>query len=88
VSAVVESLEQEHGCWTKEYWLCQSEGYRVESDDGHLGYIEEVVWAPDGSYPLALRVRAVSGERDVITVTTEDVLDVCPLVERILVRAG
>ena len=89
MSAVVEKLkvDLEHGCWTAEYLLAHCEGYRVESNEGKLGYVEEVVWAPDGSEPLALRVRTGFDERGLITIMIEGVLELHPNGELIVVRA-
>ena len=86
MTTTVERLEEEHDCWTDGYWLRHAEWFRVESDEECLGYVEEVVWAPDRVEPLALRVRTRDGESGVVIVMMEDVLDVRPRAERILSR--
>lgn len=48
-------------CWSADYLLGHCESFRVESVAGRLGYVEEVVWAPDGSKPIALRVSNARG---------------------------
>lgn len=86
MSHVVEKpIEQ--SCWTANYLLAHCEGYRVESNEDMLGYVEGVVRAPDGIEPLALRVRRVSGERGIFTVGLESVLELHPNSELIVVRA-
>lgn len=85
MSAVKVDLED--SCWTAEYLLAHCERYRVESNEGKLGYVEEVIWAPDGSEPLALRVRTGFGSGGVVTIVVEDVLELHPNGERIVVRA-
>ncbi len=77
----------EHSCWTANHLIAHCEGFRVESNEGKLGYVEEVVWAPDGSEPLALRVRSASGERGLVTMVLEGVLELHPNSELIVVRA-
>lgn len=76
MSAVMTDLE--HSCWTAEYLLAHCERYRVESNEGQLGYVEEVIWAPDGSEPLALRVRTGFGEGGLVTIMVGDVLELHP----------
>lgn len=85
MSAVTADLE--HSCWTADHLLAHCEGFRVESSKGTLGYVEEVVWARDGSEPLALHVRTGFGERGLVTLVIEDVLELHPKGERIVVRA-
>lgn len=77
----------EHSCWTADYLLAHCEGFRVESSEGTLGYVEEIVWARDRSEPLALRVRSGFGEQGLVTLVIEDVLGLHPKGERIVVRA-
>ena len=57
-------------CWTSEYLLAHCERYRVESDVGTLGYVDEVILSADGREALGLWERernairaAVSGRR-------------------------
>jgi hypothetical protein len=71
--------------WTLEHLLAHCEGYRVESPEGEHGYVEEVVWEPDGSKPVALRVRI--GCSEPIEVFLDDVLELRPQGERIIVQA-
>jgi len=81
------NVDLEDSCWTAEYLLAHCERYRVESNEGKLGYVEEVIWTPDGSEPLALRVRTGVGSGGPVTIMVEDVLELHPKGERIVVRA-
>jgi hypothetical protein len=71
----------EHSCWSRDYLIAHCEGFRVESDEGTLGYVEEIV-----AEPLALRVRSGSGDQDVVTIAIEDATELHPDGERIVVR--
>jgi hypothetical protein len=88
VSAALEGTDREAGFWSDDYWLAHSEGYCAETMDGRLGYVEEVVLAPGGEEVFALLVDTGFGDRGVVTVTSEDVLEVDVSGERILLRAG
>lgn len=68
-----------------QYWLGHCEGYRVETLAGHLGYVEEVVWAPDDSEPVGLKVRATQGTCGLIVLTVGQIEEIIPLAERIVV---
>jgi uncharacterized protein CbrC (UPF0167 family) len=74
--------------WTDEYWLCHCEGFRVDTPDGHLGFVEEIVWSDDGAKPIALRVRSSFGRRGLVTVGIDDVVEVPQDGSSILVRAS
>ena len=80
------TIDLEHSCWTAEYLLDHCERYRVESADGRLGFVEEVVRSRDCE-PVALRVRSVRGALPLVIVPMADVLEVHPHGERIVVRA-
>lgn len=80
----------EHSCWSAEYLLTHCEGYRVESPRGIRGYVELIVRAPDQSKPGALLVRPASHGTRPFLITTDDVLELCPDTESIVVleRSG
>jgi hypothetical protein len=80
-------VSQEHSCWTADYLLGHCEDYRVESKEGRLGSVEEVVWSPDGSEPLAFRVGTGYQGEGLVTIAMEDVIELHPDGEWILVRA-
>jgi hypothetical protein len=76
----------ERTCWSTEYLLAHCEGYRVESAQGTLGHVEDVLQDPSYGVwgePVALRVRTDTG---VLTVPIEDVLELYPNEKRVVVR--
>ena len=77
----------EHSCWSATYLLAHCGGYRVESARGIRGYVEEIVKAPDESKPVALSVRPASHGTRPFLIPTDDVLELCPDTESIVVRA-
>jgi hypothetical protein len=77
----------EHSCWSAEYLLAHCEGYRVESAGGTRGYVEEIVSAPDESRPLALLVRPAAGRSGLFVIPTDNVLELRPDTESLVVRA-
>jgi hypothetical protein len=80
--------EQEHGeeCWTREYWLDHCEGFGVESPQGRIGWVDEIVRAAESDEPVALIVRGgVGAERGTFVVPVEQIRELHPLVERIVV---
>jgi hypothetical protein len=74
-----------HACWTPEYVLAHCERYRIETEGGHLGYVDQVVLAPNGREAARLVVRTAEGDR--IAVAVAEVLELHPSGERIVVRA-
>ena len=71
--------------WTSEYCLDHCEGYRVETSDGHLGFVEEVVWDPELGEPTELLIRKSHDAFGLVVVPTERVSNVRPEAEEILV---
>jgi hypothetical protein len=78
------TVESEHRCWNTAYLFAHCEGYRVESDEETLGYVEEVVSSTDGSEPLALRVVGDGGR---VMVTLGDAIALHPDGETIVVQS-
>ena len=70
-------------CWTDEYWLTQCRGFRVSAPGGHVGYVEEVLLAAEGTSPAAIVVR---GERAIL-VPAQEIIDVLPGEERVVLRS-
>jgi hypothetical protein len=79
-------VHPEENIWTIEYLLVHCQGYRVESAEGRLGYVEEVVQDPQWGIwgePVSLRVRTDAG---ILAIPIEDVLDLHPNGKRLVVR--
>jgi hypothetical protein len=79
---VTYPTQQEASCWTHEYLLRHCEGYRVDSPDGHHGYVEEIVLLPDEDTPTGFLVRGGSG---LTFVSVDQIRDFSPGAQRILV---
>jgi PRC-barrel domain len=73
--------------WTDDFWLRHCEGFRVETLDRHLGYVEDIVCSDSTGAPLALRVRRSFGPGGVIAVPVDDVLELHQGGGSIVVRA-
>ena len=78
----VDELERADECWTRDYWLRHCEGYGVESPAGRIGHVDEVVRTGASDEPVALVVR---GDRETFVVRVEEIREIRPTVERILV---
>jgi hypothetical protein len=72
------------GSCTDAFWLAHSEGFRVETPAGRLGYVEEVLSERGSGEVLALRVRTRGGVQYVVAA---DVVELRPERELILARA-
>ena len=66
------------------YWLCRCEGFRVDGPEGRIGLVEAVMFRIRPDEPDALIVRAGMFGRRLVIVPIEDVADVVPRRERIL----
>ena len=66
------------------YWLCRAEGFRVDSPEGRFGLVEAVMFRVRPDEPDALIVRAGVLGRRLAIVPIEDVADVLPRKERIV----
>lgn len=71
--------------WTSDYWLGHCEGFRVDSPDGRVGIVELVLGKEDE--PVALAVREGLFALHTIVVPIEDVAEVQPYAERIILRS-
>ncbi len=65
------------------YWLCRSEGFRVDSPEGRFGLVEAVMFRVRPDWPDALIVRAGVLARRLVIVPIESVRDVAPRKKRI-----
>lgn len=68
------------------YWLCRSEGFRVDSPDGRFGLVEAVMFRTRPDEPDALIVRAGVLGRRLVIVPIQDVEEVLPRKERIVLK--
>lgn len=66
------------------YWLCRCEGFRVESPEGRFGLVEAVMFRVRPDEPDALIVRAGVLGRRLVIVPIEDVADIAPRRERVI----
>jgi hypothetical protein len=69
------------------YWLRTCQGFRVDSDNGRIGVVEEVRFSP-GKKPQALAVRTGLFRTRVEIVPVSDVERVIPRKKRVLLRAA
>ena len=84
-----KNVERGHEAWTRDHWLRHCEGYSVEAPDGQVGYVEKVVLAPGEGAPAAFTVRTGFGlGRRLVVLPIEDVREICPSQEKILVATG
>jgi hypothetical protein len=69
---------------SRYYWLCRSEGFRVDSPEGRFGLVEAVMFRRRPDEPDALVVRAGVLGRRLVLVPIADVADVVPRRERVV----
>ena len=69
------------------YWLRTCEGFRVESNDGPSGIVEEVCLSAGGQ-PEALAVRTGLFRSRLLLVPIDDVEEVLPQRKRVLLRSA
>ena len=70
----------------QEYWLAHCEGYRVDSDTGPVGLVDEVCSTPAG-HPDLLVLRTGRLGRRRLLVAAEEVMAVAPREGRVVVRS-
>ena len=70
----------------QDYRLAHCEGYRVDSNAGEVGRVEEV-WSALGEHPDLLVLRTGRFGRRRLLLPTEEVLSVLPWEARIVVRS-
>ena len=63
------------------YWLAHCEGFRVEADEGTIGFVESVSTGPEGEPMLAVRA-GVLGRR-VLVIPAGSVAFIVPRAQRI-----
>lgn len=70
------------------YWLDHCQGFRVDAHEGRVGLVEEVVSTSESGHADAIVVRAGLLGRRLVLVPVEDVGEVTPRRERIVLRSG
>src|SRR5712691_5655915 len=73
---------------TFDYWLCRCQGFRVDSPEGRVGFVEEVRYRSRVDRPDALAVRAGRVGRHLLIVPVDEVADIAPREERIVLRSA
>jgi hypothetical protein len=72
----------------EDYWLTHCEGFRVESDGGRLGFVEEVRRPASRFEGELLGVRAGMLGRRVLLVPIEEVAYIVPRAETIWLKSS
>lgn len=70
------------------YWLGRCEGFRVDSPDGRIGFVEHVRFGSRPDRPEALAVRAGRLGRRVLIVSVSKVAEIVPSRERIVLSGS
>ena len=72
----------------RDYWLHRSEGFRVDSPDGRVGFVAELRFGSSTERPDALAVRAGLLGRLLLIVPVEQVEAILPHERRIVLRSS
>jgi hypothetical protein len=80
----VTHFDSEITHWAKGYWLGHCEGYRVDGPEGRVGIVEAVLG--DEEAPTTLAVREGLFALRTVYVPVDDVAEIEPRAERILLR--
>ena len=83
--ATVTHSDSDLTYWAHGYWLGHCEGYRVDGPEGRVGIVEAVLGEEDE--PVTLAVREGLFALRTVYVPIEDVIEVHPRAERIVVRS-
>jgi hypothetical protein len=71
---------------SRAYWLARCEGFRVDSPSGRYGLVEAVMFRVRPDEPDALVVRVGVLGRRLVIVPIEDVQDIVPRRQRVLLE--
>jgi hypothetical protein len=77
--------EDDHRYWSRDYFLGHCEGFRVETPEGRIGFVERVLGDEDEPETLVVRGGLFGNRLEHVPVAA--VVDVEPRAERIRVRA-
>ena len=72
----------------RDYWLHRSEGFRVDSPDGRVGFVAELRFGSSMERPDALAIRAGLLGRLLLIVPVEQVEVILPHERRIVLRSS
>jgi CelD/BcsL family acetyltransferase involved in cellulose biosynthesis len=75
-----------HEALDRAYWLSNCEGFRVDSPQGRFGLVEAVMFRSRPNEPDALIVRSGLLARRLVLVPLEDVAEVLPRRQRIVLE--
>lgn len=62
-------------------------GFHVYSPEGHIGFVEDVLFGCDAERPAALAIRSGLFRARVAVVALEDVVEILPAERRLVVKA-
>lgn len=74
--------------YDSDYWLCRCEGFVVDSPAGRVGFVEGVRFRSRLDRPDLLAVRAGLLRRRRLLVPIEEVVNIVPREERLILRAA
>jgi hypothetical protein len=69
-----------------EYWIAHCEGYRVESHEGRLGFVDEIRENPEDPTTPLLAIRAGMLGRRILLVPADQVHVIAPRAQQIWLR--
>ena len=76
-------------CWTDEYLIAHSEGYRVEDESGgRVGVVDSVVWPDEPFADAEAIVVRCAGRPDHIVIALEEIREVDPWDKRVVVPSS
>ncbi|HEX5095233.1 MAG TPA: hypothetical protein VFX21_04440 [Acidimicrobiia bacterium] len=78
----------DESCWTDEYLIAHSEGYRVDDERRQLvGVVDSVVWPDEPFEDAEAVVVRCAGRPEHIVIPVEEIREVDPWDKRIVVSA-
>jgi uncharacterized coiled-coil protein SlyX len=81
-------LGQSHAVVERDYLLSRCHGFRVDSDDHTLGFVEGVRFGSSATRPDVIEVRSGRFRHRLVLVSVEDVDDIVEEEEAVFVRAA
>lgn len=69
-------------CFDRDYWVCHSDGFRVDAAQGRVGFVEAVRSDPDEPGSVLLLIRAGTLGRRVLVARPVDVAMIVPRAKR------